>query len=155
MGEQDWDQADAHIWTVHTGDSHKANFVFTWFYDQRRLAIDYGTHRFGPYIIGAARDVLESLEDLLGDDGAGMASYAEFSDGSTEIYRGRLKDGREYLSHIQLHAYMEIQDSRLEPVRFTLDQMADFHDALKEVLFLIEEGYEGNEPWCLNKEVDE
>lgn len=146
---QEWMETDAHIWTAYTEGSYRTAFRFTW-YNKRMLAIEIGRHRFGPFCYEVACEILENLVDLLGDDGAAMASYADYSDGSTEIHRG--SNGTERPAHIKLHAYMEIEDQEGEPVKLTMDQMEDFYGALCEVLSDIEDG---DEPWCLCEEESE
>lgn len=144
---EEWKETDAHAWTVYMEKGHRA-FRFIW-WSKRMLAIEIGWHMFGPFCYEAACDILENLKDLLADDGAAMASYVEYSDGSTEIHRG---NGVARPANIKLHAYMEIEDRNGELVKLTLDQMEDFYGALCKVLSDIEDG---DEPWCLCKEVSE
>lgn len=157
----EWENLEAHVWKAYMGEGrHRRTLTFTWFYEgmySKMLAIDAHQHSFGPYCYEYAEEVLESLEDILEENGAAMASFLDTFeyDGSTRIWDGALKSGEDYPAHIQLHAYVEMWDKNCEPVRFTLAELQDFHDALYEVLSWIEIGYEGDEPWIFCKEAEE
>ncbi len=108
-------------------------FRFTWSDNPHGLTIIIGTHTFGPYTRDVALDILERLKEILADDGAAMASYAGYCDGSTEIYR-TYKDGKDWPAKIKLHAYVEIADQWGELVKLTLGQVEDLYGALEEVM---------------------
>ncbi len=149
--EADWEQKEAHVWKVYTEERYLPSFTFTWFYESKYLQIEIGKQRLGPCALGYAKDMLKALEDILGDDETGIASYAE-DDDSTELFRGCLENGQDYPYGIKLHAYVEMRDYPNEPVRYTISQAQAIREALKEALYLIEMGYEGDEPWCLFRE---
>ena len=134
----EWEETKTRTWTARPEGTYKRSFLFIWSDNAHKLTIRIGDHDFGPYSLEDALLILERLKEILGDDGAAMASFADRSDGSTEIFT-TYNDGKEWPTRIKLHAYVELADQYSCILKLTLDQAMDLHEALEEVISDIQE----------------